>query len=351
MLLIVPFRGALIFTEAFSVKHYDDNSQDEHYEGSGRVRRSRGRGEDFGRERSDRTERSRPARIRTEAGTVVLAGFHAVAARLKLDPESIQQVYVDPERRDKRMREMREKLFAAGVRVMNADAARLDGLSPDVPHQGIAAIAAERENTLDFADLLDQITDRTLLLILDGVTDPRNFGACLRAADAAGVQAVIVPRDRSARMTPAAAKAAAGAAETVPVVSVTNLASAIMELRDNGVFVAGTAGGTEKKTYDAGSMHRAKRIQRSMTWLRRVPSHGFWEQKARAFASLLAAAATSSLPSRWWVRSSHSMSPLPPASVFLSHCVSALLRASCSRVRPTSVSKTKRLGALKRNLA
>ena len=221
------------------MKHYDDNSQDEHYEGSGRVRRSRGRGEDFGRERSDRTER-----------TVVLAGFHAVAARLKLDPESIQQVYVDPERRDKRMREMREKLFAAGVRVMNADAARLDGLSPDVPHQGIAAIAAERENTLDFADLLDQITDRTLLLILDGVTDPRNFGACLRAADAAGVQAVIVPRDRSARMTPAAAKAAAGAAETVPVVSVTNLASAIMELRDNGVFVAGTAGETDTTIYD-----------------------------------------------------------------------------------------------------
>ena len=218
------------------MKHYDDNSQDEHYEGSGRVRRSRG--EDFGRERSDRTERSRPARIRTEAGTVVLAGFHAVAARLKLDPESIQQVYVDPERRDKRMREMREKLFAAGVRVMNA------------PHQGIAAIAAERENTLDFADLLDQITDRTLLLILDGVTDPRNFGACLRAADAAGVQAVIVPRDRSARMTPAAAKAAAGAAETVPVVSVTNLASAIMELRDNGVFVAGTAGETDTTIYD-----------------------------------------------------------------------------------------------------
>ena len=100
------------------------------------------------------------------------------------------------------------------------------------------------------ADLLDQITDRTLLLILDGVTDPRNFGACLRAADAAGVQAVIVPRDRSARMTPAAAKAAAGAAETVPVVSVTNLASAIMELRDNGVFVAGTAGETDTTIYD-----------------------------------------------------------------------------------------------------
>ena len=182
-----------------------------------------------------------------EAGTVVLAGFHAVAARLQLDPASIELVYVDPERRDKRMREMREKLFAAGVRVMNADARRLTGLSPDVPHQGICALAKEHENTLDFADLLDDINPKTLLLILDGVTDPRNFGACLRAADAAGVQAVIVPRDRSARMTPAAAKAAA---ETVPVVQVTNLASAIMELRDNGVTVVGTAGETQKSIYD-----------------------------------------------------------------------------------------------------
>ena len=102
-----------------------------------------------GRERSDRTERSRPSEDSHRGRHRCAGGLHAVAARLKLDPESIQQVYVDPERRDKRMREMREKLFAAGVRVMNADAARLDGLSPDVPHQGIAAIAAERENTLD----------------------------------------------------------------------------------------------------------------------------------------------------------------------------------------------------------
>ena len=173
---------------------------------------------------------------------VVLAGFHAVGARLKLDPASIEAVYVDPARRDKRMREMREKLMAAGVRVMNGDAARLDGLSPDAPHQGIVALAAQKRCELDFADLLDQITPDTLLLILDGVTDPRNFGACLRVADAAGVQAVIVPRDRSARMTPAAAKAAAGAAETVPVVEVTNLASAIVELRD--------AGETTKSIYD-----------------------------------------------------------------------------------------------------
>lgn len=182
--------------------------------------------------------------------TVVLAGFHAVGARLRLDPSSIDVVYIDPERRDKRMREMREKLMAAGVRVMNADVRRLNGLSPDAPHQGICAIAEEKHLELDFAGLLDQITDKTLLLILDGVTDPRNFGACLRVADAAGVQAVVVPRDRSAHMTPAAAKAAAGAAETVPVVTVTNLASAIMELRDAGVLVVGTAGETTKTIYD-----------------------------------------------------------------------------------------------------
>lgn len=209
-------------------------------------------------ERSDRADRSdrsdrrsgRASAERIDAGKVVLAGFHAVAARLSLDAASLELVYVDPERRDRRMREMRDKLFAAGVKVMNADARRLEGLSSEVPHQGIVAIAAERENTLDFADLLDQITPKTLLLILDGVTDPRNFGACLRAADAAGVQAVIVPRDRSARMSPAAAKAAAGAAETVPVVQVTNLASAIVELRENGVTVVGTAGETDRSIYD-----------------------------------------------------------------------------------------------------
>lgn len=181
---------------------------------------------------------------------IVLAGFHAVGSRLRLDPESISAVYVDPSRRDKRMREMREKLIAAGVRVMNADEGRLSGLAPDVPHQGIVALAEEKSIELDFADLLDEITDETLLLILDGVTDPRNFGACLRVADAAGVQAVVVPRDRSAHMTPAAAKAAAGAAETVPVVTVTNLASAIVELRDAGVLVVGTAGEATKSIYD-----------------------------------------------------------------------------------------------------
>lgn len=181
---------------------------------------------------------------------IVLAGFHAVGARLRIDPKTISAVYIDPSRRDKRMRDIRDKLIAAGVRVMNADARRLDGMAGGVPHQGIVALAEEKKAALDFGDLLDQITDRTLILILDDVTDPRNFGACLRVADCAGAQCVLVPSARSARVTPAALKAAAGAAETVPVVTVPNLASAIMELRDAGVTVIGTAGEAEKSIYD-----------------------------------------------------------------------------------------------------
>jgi 23S rRNA (guanosine2251-2'-O)-methyltransferase len=181
---------------------------------------------------------------------VVLAGFHAVNSRVRTSPESVRIVYVDPARRDKRMHECREKIEKAGVKVVQADARRLDGLAPDIPHQGIVALADEIDVSMTFDELMDSITPETFLLILDGVTDPRNFGACLRTADAAGVQAVVVPKDRSASYSPAAAKAAAGAMETVPVVTVTNLAGAIVELRDAGVYVVGTAGEAEKSIYD-----------------------------------------------------------------------------------------------------
>lgn len=181
---------------------------------------------------------------------VVLAGFHAVNARAKLNPDSIRVVYVEASRRDKRMQQCKDRLAAAGVKVMQADAKRLEGMAPGIPHQGIVALADELKQTLDFDTLLDSITPDTLLLVLDGVTDPRNFGACLRVADAAGVQAVIAPRDRSASFSPAAAKAAAGAWESVPVVTVTNLAASITELRDAGVMVVGTAGEAQKTIYE-----------------------------------------------------------------------------------------------------
>ena len=185
------------------------------------------------------------------AKSMILAGFHAVGARLRKDPDSIHCVYVDPARRDKRMMQMRDELKALGVRVMQASHERLNGMvSRDIPHQGIVAMADSLEVALTFDDLMNDIRPDTLLLILDGITDPRNFGACLRSADAAGVQAVIIPKDRSASLTPAAAKAAAGASETVPVVTVTNLAAAIVELRDAGVTVVGAAGEATKTIYD-----------------------------------------------------------------------------------------------------
>lgn len=172
---------------------------------------------------------------------IVLAGFHAVGARLRMDPKSISAVYLDPERRDKRMREMREKLIAAGVRVMTADNRRLDGMAPDVPHQGIVAMAEEKQAQLEFDELLDLITDDTLILILDGVTDPRNFGACLRAADGAGVDAVIFTRDRAAGISSVVAKTASGALDSVPLVAVANLASALRLLAEAGVWTLGAA--------------------------------------------------------------------------------------------------------------
>ena len=185
------------------------------------------------------------------AKNMVLAGFHAVGARLRNAPDSILTVYVDPSRHDKRMVQMREELDAVGIRVMHASHERLSGMvSKDVPHQGIVAMAKELDMGMSFDELMDEIRPDSLFLILDGITDPRNFGACLRSADAAGVHAVIIPKDRSASMTPAAAKAAAGASETVPVVQVTNLAAAIVELRDAGVTVVGAAGEATKLIYD-----------------------------------------------------------------------------------------------------
>lgn len=181
---------------------------------------------------------------------VVLAGFHSVMSRLKRDAGSIRSVYVDPKRRDQRMRRMLEALEKEGVRIMQADHRRLEGLAGEIPHQGIVALAAPVDIGMSFDDLMNDLSGSPLLLILDGVTDPRNFGACLRVADAAGVTAMVVPKDRSADLTPAAIKASAGASETVPVVRVTNLAGSIVELVDAGVSVVGTAGEAQKSIYE-----------------------------------------------------------------------------------------------------
>ncbi|MEW5880911.1 MAG: 23S rRNA (guanosine(2251)-2'-O)-methyltransferase RlmB [Pseudomonadota bacterium] len=183
-------------------------------------------------------------------GGRVLAGFHAVNARLRHAPDSIEVLYVDAQRRDARMGHLLERAEQARVRIVAADAQRLRGLAGDVPHQGVVAVCGERPSTTTLDDVLASVRADTLLLLLDGVTDPRNLGACLRVADAAGVSAVIVPRDRSAAVTPAVAKAAAGATETLPLVAVTNLARAMDELKEAGVWIAGASGDAPTPLYE-----------------------------------------------------------------------------------------------------
>lgn len=180
----------------------------------------------------------------------VLAGFHAVGARLRHAPDSIEAIYVDARRRDSRMVQLQQRAAEAGVRVVAADAARLRGLAGEIQHQGVVALAADIEQAISLDDVLRDVGPATFLLLLDGVTDPRNLGACLRVADAAGVQAVVVPRDRSAGLTPAALKAAAGAVESVPLLPVTNLARAMDEMRDAGVRLVGAAGEAPQALFD-----------------------------------------------------------------------------------------------------
>ncbi len=172
----------------------------------------------------------------------VLAGFHAVLARLETAPDSIEAIYIDGRRRDGRMQRLQQKARESGVQIVASDPEQLRALCADAPHQGVVALAAAIAQALTLEDLLDTVQAHTLLLVLDGVTDPRNLGACLRVADAAGANAVVVPRDRSAALTPAALKAAAGAAESVPLIQVTNLARALDAISEAGIRAIGAAG-------------------------------------------------------------------------------------------------------------
>ena len=183
------------------------------------------------------------------SATKALYGFHAVGVRLKIAPESIVEVYVDPARRDARMRQFVARAAEAGVRVIEADAQRLARLSGGAAHQGVVAHVRALESARSLDDLLDGLLAPALLLVLDSVTDPHNLGACLRSAAAAGVTAVIVPKDRAVGLTPVVRRAAAGGAERVPLIVVTNLARSLRELKDAGVWITGLAGGTQQSLY------------------------------------------------------------------------------------------------------
>lgn len=181
-----------------------------------------------------------------------LHGFHAISARLRRDPSSIRELYVDAGRRDARMRTLMAQADALGVRSMPVDGRRLDGLCGHAPHQGVVAMADETRLATSLDDVLDGIAPdiAPLLLILDGITDPHNLGACLRVADGAGVHAVVAPKDRAAGIGATVEKVASGAAETVPYITVTNLARAMRELKERDIRIVGTSDDAPGSIYD-----------------------------------------------------------------------------------------------------
>jgi len=192
----------------------------------------------------------------------VLFGFHAVGVRLRTAPASVIEVHVDASRRDARMRQFMERATEAGVRLVESDGLRLARLSGSHAHQGVAARVTALPQVRSLDELLEGLEatqaqlpagERTapLLLVLDGVTDPHNLGACLRVADGAGAHAVIAPKDHAAGINATVSKVASGAAETVPYFMVTNLARTLNELKERNIWIVGTSDAAAKTLYQA----------------------------------------------------------------------------------------------------
>ena len=189
---------------------------------------------------------------------MLLFGFHSVNARLKQSPESVKTLYLDRDRVDARARDLQKLATERSVAINLVDSARLDRLSFGKRHQGVVAMVEAIVPKATLPQLLADLQAGThgpdvqpLLLLLDGVTDPRNLGACLRVADGAGVHAVIAPKDHSCMLTDVVMHTASGAAESVPYILVTNLARAIEDLQIAGFRVFGTADEAETSVYEA----------------------------------------------------------------------------------------------------
>jgi len=171
----------------------------------------------------------------------LIFGFHAITSRLRQNPHSIKEVFLDSTRRDQRARDLIKLSETQKVRLILCDEARLDAMFSNTRHQGVAANIDTTCSYIDIEDVLETLTEPALFLILDGVQDPHNLGACLRVADAFGVHAVIAPKNRAVGLTATVHKVASGAADSVPYISVTNLARTLRKLKQHGVWIIGTA--------------------------------------------------------------------------------------------------------------
>jgi 23S rRNA (guanosine2251-2'-O)-methyltransferase len=185
------------------------------------------------------------------AETHIVYGFHAVISRLRRRAGDVVEIYLDASRKDGRARDLAKLAGDHNVRVVAVDAQRLDGLSGRANHQGVAAKVAAPARHHDLDSVLESIAGPALLLVLDGIQDPHNLGACLRVADAFGVHAVVAPKDRAVGITPAVSKVASGAAQTVPYVVVTNLARALRQLKEHGIWIIGADQTANVSLYDA----------------------------------------------------------------------------------------------------
>lgn len=181
----------------------------------------------------------------------VLFGFHAVGVRLRTAPASVLEIYVDASRKDARMRQFLQKVQEAGLRTIEADGLRLARLAGSAGHQGVVARVEPLPVSNSLDDLLDTLTVPPLLLVLDGVTDPHNLGACLRVADGAGAHAVLAPKDHAVGINATVAKVASGAAETVPYFMVTNLARSLGELKERNIWCLGLSDEATQTLYQS----------------------------------------------------------------------------------------------------
>ena len=183
--------------------------------------------------------------------TRILFGFHAVTVRLKTAPESVIEVHVDALRRDARMRQFVERARGFGAKLVESDDARLARLAGSARHQGVVARVTPLAPRHSLDEVLDAVQGPPLVLVLDGVTDPHNLGACLRVADGAGAHAVIAPRDHAVGLNATVAKVASGAAETMPYLMVTNLARTLAELKEREIRVVGASDDAPRTLYQA----------------------------------------------------------------------------------------------------
>ena len=181
----------------------------------------------------------------------MIFGFHAVTSRLRHEASSVEEIYVDAGREDRRMQELIRAAKAVNVRIIPVDEQRLNNIVGTRRHQGVVAKAGELSLARNLDELLDAIDGPPLILVLDGITDPHNLGACLRVADGAGAHAVIAPKDRAVGLNATAAKVASGAAESVPYITVTYLARTLLELKERDILLIGTTDDAEQGLYEA----------------------------------------------------------------------------------------------------